>query len=82
MPRALSGAIHVKSEKEYNRLKKRMTRQQRRTKIDEELQVDGAFKTIEALEKKVEKLEDTLAGMVVTVNKLWAWKQQQEMKDG
>lgn len=53
----MDGKIHVKDPQQAKRIVKALNRKQQRQKIDDELELKGAFQIIEELQKKVEKLE-------------------------
>lgn len=78
----MSGTIEIKNKKKGERFVKQLKKKQTRAKVDAETGITGAGKQMEKMEKQLVALKKTVAGHQKTIDKLWAWKMESEMKDG
>lgn len=68
--------------KRGKRVIKALVNNQAKAKINAQIPcVPDAFGRMEEMEKQIAALKKTIAGHQVTIDKLWAWKMQQETKD-
>jgi len=74
------GGLHVKNQRELDRWLKKAEKQQ---VSNEPIPADVALalvKRMDALERRIKKLESTVDGLMVQNRKLWAFKMEQERK--
>ncbi len=77
----MGGAVKIPNKKQGERQVKALLRNQTRVKADADTGIPGAGKQMEKLEKQLAALKKTIAGHQKTIDKLWAWKMAQELKD-
>ncbi len=77
----MGGTLEFKDKAKGERFIKQLKKKQTRAKVDTETGIPGAGKQMEKMEKQIAALKKAIAGHQKTIDKLWAWKMAQEMKE-